>query len=141
MLTTHLHGVRQGKPDEKMSVKGCGKNYPDPAGAEKLDDGVLVPCGKALDNSLHFKSSLLYNEVSMCVDPRICMFASSCMSRVGSVYLAYALACLGDKYSERERGERFQSSESDISSSNQFIVYDTSQIKSRYLLRVKFNFK
>ena len=104
MLTTHLHGVRQGKPDEKMSVKGCGKNYPDPAGAEKLDDGVLVPCGKALDSSLHFKSSLLYNEVSMCVDPRICMFASSCMSRVGSVYLSYVLACLGDKYIFRERG-------------------------------------
>ena len=50
-----------------MSVKGCGKNFPDPAGAEKLDDGVLVPCGKSQDNSLHFKSSLLYNEVAMCV--------------------------------------------------------------------------
>lgn len=78
MLMTHLHGVYQGKPVEKMSVKGCGKNYPDPSGAEKLDDGVLVPCGKALDNSLHFKSSLLYNEVSMCIDPRMCMFASFC---------------------------------------------------------------
>jgi hypothetical protein len=137
-MMTHLHAVYQGKPDEKMSVKGCGKIYADPAGAEKLDDGVLVPCGKALDNSLHFKSSLLYNEVSMCIDPRMCM------RRVGAVYLSLRFGVLRRQiyiYIERERWDRFQCTESDIPSSNQFIVYDTSQIKSRYLLRVKFNFK
>ena len=48
--------------------KGCGKTYPDPAGTEKLDDGVVVPCGKSFDNSMNTKSSLLYNEVRMRAD-------------------------------------------------------------------------
>ena len=71
-----------------MSVKGCGKNFPDPAGAEKLDDGVFVPCGKSQDNSLHFKSSLLYNEVAMCVGPGCACVRVSGGARVISVKLA-----------------------------------------------------
>lgn len=51
------------------NCKGCGKTYPDRAGAEQLDDGVVVPCGKSLDNSMNTKSSLLYNEVCMRADP------------------------------------------------------------------------
>ena len=52
----------KGKPADKLSVKGCGKTFPDPAGAETLEDGVVVPCGKSQDNSMKIKGSLLYNE-------------------------------------------------------------------------------
>ena len=61
-LTFVNFGVK-GVPASKMSVKGCGKTFPDPAGAETLDGGVVVPCGKSFDNSMNTKSSLLYNEV------------------------------------------------------------------------------
>lgn len=83
-LTAANDRLPKGVPATKMSVKGKGKTFPDPTGAETLEGGVVVPCGESQDNSLTTKSSLLYNE---------------------------------------------------------FIVYDTSQVKSRYLLRVKFNFK
>ena len=52
-----------GMPANTMSVKGCGKTFPDPAGAETLENGAVVPCGKSMDNSMKLqKSSLLYNE-------------------------------------------------------------------------------
>lgn len=42
------------------STKGCGSNYPDPKGSITLDDGVIVPCGKMINNPKN--SSLYYNE-------------------------------------------------------------------------------
>jgi hypothetical protein len=68
MLETQPHFLMpgrslQGKPADKLSVKGKGKTFPDPAGAETLENGCVVPCGMSSDNSLTVKSSLLYNEV------------------------------------------------------------------------------
>jgi poly [ADP-ribose] polymerase 1 len=48
-------------PANNHSVKGLGKTYPDLKQSEKLDDGVVVPCGKAIHDD-KMKSELLYNE-------------------------------------------------------------------------------
>lgn len=48
-------------PNDKHSVKGLGKTYPDPSEAKKLEDGVVVPIGKPIEDS-KLKSDLLYNE-------------------------------------------------------------------------------
>lgn len=32
-------------PNDKQSVKGLGRTYPDPAGAVKQENGVIVPIG------------------------------------------------------------------------------------------------
>ena len=50
-------------PAGKLSTKGCGVNYPDPAKNLVLDSGVVVPLGPEKKTSLP-GSSLLYNEVS-----------------------------------------------------------------------------
>ena len=69
-------------PAGKLSTKGLGCNYPDPAHNVQLDNGVVVPLGKEKKDSIP-GSSLLYNE---------------------------------------------------------FIVYNTAQIKMKYLVKMKFNF-
>lgn len=48
-------------PSDKHSVKGVGKNYPNPDEIHTLPDGVKVPLGKPVENS-KVQSSLLYNE-------------------------------------------------------------------------------
>lgn len=48
-------------PDDKHSVKGTGKTYPHPDEAHKLDDGVIVPIGKPVEDQ-KIASDLLYNE-------------------------------------------------------------------------------
>lgn len=48
-------------PDDKHSVKGVGKTYPDPTAALARDDGVTVPLGGPITDD-DIKSSLLYNE-------------------------------------------------------------------------------
>lgn len=48
-------------PNDKHSVKGLGKTYPDPSEAKKLEDGVVVPIGKPVEDS-KMASDLLYNE-------------------------------------------------------------------------------
>ncbi|XP_038072994.1 poly [ADP-ribose] polymerase 1-like, partial [Patiria miniata] len=47
-------------PSGKHSTKGIGGTYPDPKGQITLDDGTIVPTGKAKSTSSY--SSLLYNE-------------------------------------------------------------------------------
>jgi poly [ADP-ribose] polymerase len=44
----------------KHSTKGCGATCPDPSGSVTLEDGVVVPCGKAMSSGP--RRSLLYNE-------------------------------------------------------------------------------
>ncbi|KAL3682511.1 hypothetical protein R1sor_000533 [Riccia sorocarpa] len=69
-------------PPGKLSTKGVGDTAPDPAQSKTLDDGVVVPMGKAISGD--GDGSLLYNE---------------------------------------------------------YIVYNTSQIRMRYLLLTKFEYK
>jgi len=71
-------------PDGKLSTKGCGKEFPDPKQAIKLDNGCIVPCGTPLKGQLPQTSVLLYNE---------------------------------------------------------FIVYSVSQVKIRYLVKMRFDYK
>jgi hypothetical protein len=87
-LTHSNSALPVGKPADKLSVKGCGRTFPDPSQNRELcpadcPKSFVVPCGKPNPAFVHH-TSLLYNE---------------------------------------------------------FIVYDTAQIKSRFLLRVKFNYK
>jgi poly [ADP-ribose] polymerase len=42
------------------STKGVGKTFPNPSEYVKTKDGVLVPCGKPLEQEI--ASELLYNE-------------------------------------------------------------------------------
>ena len=67
-------------PDGKLSTKGLGSNFPDPAQSLTLDNGTVVPLGKEKSQTIA-GGSLLYNE---------------------------------------------------------FIVYDVSQIKIKYLVKMKF---
>ncbi|KRZ74364.1 Poly [ADP-ribose] polymerase 1 [Trichinella papuae] len=48
-------------PRGKHSVKGLGMNVPNPAEVEIIDDGVVVPLGKAVQSNIR-ESSLQYNE-------------------------------------------------------------------------------
>jgi len=48
-------------PAGKLSTKGLGVNFPDPAGAKTLPNGTVVPLGKEVKGSIP-GSSLLYNE-------------------------------------------------------------------------------
>lgn len=48
-------------PKDKHSTWGMGKTYPNPAEGLTLEDGVMVPNGKAVKDQA-LKSSLLYNE-------------------------------------------------------------------------------
>ena len=48
-------------PNDKHSVKGCGKTYPNPNEAHVREDGVHIPLGKAITDT-KLASSLLYNE-------------------------------------------------------------------------------
>ena len=48
-------------PAGKLSTKGLGCNYPDPAANLTLPSGVVVPLGKEKRDSIP-GSSLLYNE-------------------------------------------------------------------------------
>ncbi|XP_055309208.1 poly [ADP-ribose] polymerase [Sitodiplosis mosellana] len=48
-------------PNDKQSVKGLGKTYPDPAEAYKQENGVIVPIGKPIEDT-QLRSDLLYNE-------------------------------------------------------------------------------
>ncbi|KRY89944.1 Poly [ADP-ribose] polymerase 1 [Trichinella pseudospiralis] len=48
-------------PRGKHSVKGLGMNVPNPAEVEIIDDGVMVPLGKAVQSNIR-ESSLQYNE-------------------------------------------------------------------------------
>ena len=49
------------------STKGLGKTYPDPQESVEIEDGLIVPCGKPLEQSI--QSQLLYNEYIV-YDPR-----------------------------------------------------------------------
>jgi len=71
-------------PKGFQSTLGQGKTEPNPKEWEKLEDGVLVPCGKGTVSPVVKTSTLQYNE---------------------------------------------------------YIVYDTSQVKMRYLLRLNFVYK
>ena len=44
-----------------MFSQGEGRSYPDPADQVVLDDGMIVPTGKAVQSDLS-NTSLLYNE-------------------------------------------------------------------------------
>jgi poly [ADP-ribose] polymerase len=70
-------------PPGKLSTKGLGRWAPDPSKWVKLEDGLVVPSGPAVEAKLASPPSLLYNE---------------------------------------------------------YIVYDVSQVRLRYLLQVKFKF-
>lgn len=48
-------------PNDKQSVKGIGRTYPDPNEVHTLDGGVKVPIGKPVEDS-KVASDLLYNE-------------------------------------------------------------------------------
>lgn len=48
-------------PEGKHSVKGIGKTHPHPEEHQKLETGVVVPCGKPVIND-KIRSELLYNE-------------------------------------------------------------------------------
>jgi poly [ADP-ribose] polymerase len=48
-------------PAGKLSTKGCGVNYPDPAQNLVLPSGTIVPLGKEKRTEI-LGSSLLYNE-------------------------------------------------------------------------------
>jgi hypothetical protein len=67
----------------RYNIIGVGLNIPDPKGFKKLDNGVIVPCGKEIK------------------------------AKVPNAVLQY----------------------------NEFIVYDISQIKMKYLIRLKFHHK
>lgn len=48
-------------PNDKHSVKGLGRTYPDPNEGHVLDDSVKIPIGKPIEDS-KLTSDLLYNE-------------------------------------------------------------------------------
>lgn len=48
-------------PDDKQSVKGVGKTYPNPSAELVREDGVKVPLGEPVTDDT-IQSSLLYNE-------------------------------------------------------------------------------
>lgn len=48
-------------PNDKHSVKGKGKTYPDPKEAHTQKDGVTIPIGKPIEDA-KMSSDLLYNE-------------------------------------------------------------------------------
>lgn len=48
-------------PNDKHSVKGLGRTYPDPKEAHKLDNDVIVPIGNPIEDP-KLSSDLLYNE-------------------------------------------------------------------------------
>ncbi|KAK2649496.1 hypothetical protein Ddye_016985 [Dipteronia dyeriana] len=49
-------------PEGKLSTKGVGQTAPDLSEAQTLEDGTLVPLGKAKEQQLSSKGHLLYNE-------------------------------------------------------------------------------
>ena len=49
-------------PAGKLSTKGLGRWTPDPSKWQKLEDGLIVPCGPAVEARLPSTPSLLYNE-------------------------------------------------------------------------------
>jgi len=60
-LVASNSSLPKGVPKGKLSVKGCGRTAPDPKGTVTLDNGVIVPKGKATEEFAK-KTSLLYNE-------------------------------------------------------------------------------
>lgn len=48
-------------PNDKHSVKGVGRTYPDPNEVHKQEDGVIIPHGKPVEDT-KIASDLLYNE-------------------------------------------------------------------------------
>lgn len=48
-------------PNDKHSVKGIGRTYPDPNEVHTMKDSVKIPYGKPIEDS-NIASDLLYNE-------------------------------------------------------------------------------
>lgn len=58
---THADYNADKLPKGKLSTKGVGRTAPNPSEAQGLEDGVVVPLGKPVDQSSH-QGALLYNE-------------------------------------------------------------------------------
>lgn len=90
-----------------------GRTAPNPSEAKTLEDGVVVPLGKPVDHS----SSKVW--LSLCFNTFFSPNHDYINSQIDFVWLFLQGTLLY----------------------NEYIVYNTEQIKMRYVIQVKFNYK
>ena len=126
-----------------QSTWGIGRTHPDPKATITTDDGVIIPTGKGCPNTKVANSSLLYSAfhtpatvhhsgrltcvfVFVCVCVCVCV----CVWVCGWVYGCVGVGMWVCGYV----GVRSLVTD-------EYIVYDTAQIRMKYVLMVKFNHK